>query len=248
MWSLRNRLIVAYLFIAVVPIILLLIFASLLGQIIYSQLGAYLLFHDVEDRLEMLSNSAEAIAAAESTLPPSMDELTMDRALAGQVLVAEEKQLPGLIVNFGADPGYFHAVAGKDGHAFKGLVQDGNELRLVAMREADSPRGRQYIELTVPVTTEFLEGLAPDLGPVDFTLWQTVEDSSPESAVPIGDQRYRAVTRVTTKKRTLLPPQTWMDPVVDGFSQLDAVSLAERSGEERAIIRCSRSSRRGDRS
>jgi sigma-B regulation protein RsbU (phosphoserine phosphatase) len=233
LWSLRNRLIVAYLFIAVVPIILLLIFASLLGQIIYSQLGAYLLFHDVEDRLEMLSNSAEAIAAAESTLPPSMDELTMDRALAGQVLVAEEKQLPGLIVNFGADPGYFHAVAGKDGRAFKGLVQEGNELRLVAMREADSPRGRQYIELTVPVTTEFLEGLAPDLGPVDFTLWQTVEGSSTESAVPIGEKRYRAVTRVTTKKRTLLPPQTWMDPVVDGFSQLDAVFLAESQVKNR---------------
>ena len=125
LWSLRNRLIVAYLFIAVVPIILLLIFASLLGQIIYSQLGAYLLFHDVEDRLEMLSNSAEAIAAAESTLPPSMDELTMDRALAGQVLVAEEKQLPGLIVNFGADSGYFHAVAGKERARVQGLGAGG---------------------------------------------------------------------------------------------------------------------------
>ena len=75
LWSLRNRLIVAYLFIAVVPIILLLIFSSLFGQIIYSQLGAYLLFHDVEDRLEMLRNSAEAIAAAESTLPATMDQL-----------------------------------------------------------------------------------------------------------------------------------------------------------------------------
>jgi nitrogen fixation/metabolism regulation signal transduction histidine kinase len=65
LWSLRNRLIVTYVFIAVVPIILLVIFASLLGQIIYQQLGAYLLYHDVEDRLEMLRNSAEAIAAAE---------------------------------------------------------------------------------------------------------------------------------------------------------------------------------------
>ena len=65
LWSLRNRLIVAYLFIAVVPILLLLILASLLGQIIYSQLGAYLLYHEVADRLEMLASSSEAIAAAE---------------------------------------------------------------------------------------------------------------------------------------------------------------------------------------
>jgi phosphoserine phosphatase RsbU/P len=226
LWSLRNRLIVAYLFIAVVPIILLLIFASLLGQIIYSQLGAYLLFHDVEDRLEMMRNSAEAIAAAESTLPASMDQITMDRALAGQVLFAEEKELPGLIVNFGADPQYFHELAGKEAKSFTGLVQDETQLRLVAMREADSPRGTQYIELSVPVTSEFLEGLAPDLGPVAFTLWETVGDDSAQSAVPIGGKRYRAVARVKTQKRPLLSAQSWMDPVVDGFSQLNATYLA----------------------
>jgi phosphoserine phosphatase RsbU/P len=226
LWSLRNRLIVAYLFIAVVPIILLLIFANLLGQIIYSQLGAYLLFHDVEDRLEMLRNSAEAIAAAESTLPASMDQMTMDRALAGQVLFAEEKQLPGLTVNFGADPEYFHELAGKEARSFTGLVQDGTQLQLLAMRETDSPRGTQYIELSVPVTSEFLEGLAPDLGPVAFTLWETVGDDSAQSAVPIAGKRYRAVARVKTQNRPLLPAQSWMDPVVDGFSQLNAIYLA----------------------
>jgi len=226
LWSLRNRLIVAYLFIAVVPVILLLVFASLLGQIIYSQLGAYLLFHDVEDRLEMLRNSSEAIAAAESTLPGAMDQITMDRALAGQVLFAEEKQLPGLIVNFGADPNYFHELAGKDARSFTGLVQYGTQLQLVAMRQTDSPRGVQFIELSVPVTSSFLETLAPDLGPVSFTLWEVVRKDSAESAVPIGGQRFRAITRVKTQKRPLLPPQSWMDPIVDGFSQLNATYLA----------------------
>ncbi len=225
LWSLRNRLIVAYLFIAVVPIILLLIFASLLADIIYSQLGAYLLYHDVEDRLEMLSGSAEAIAAAESTLPANIDELTLDRALAGQVLRAEEKQLPGLVVSFGAAPEYFHAIAGQNATSFSGLVQDGTDLRLVGMKEADSPRARQYIELSVPMTADFLEGLAPDLGPVDFTLWQTVGEEASLAAVPIGGKRYRAITRVRTKKRPLLPGQSWMDPVVEGFSQLNATYL-----------------------
>lgn len=226
LWSLRNRLIVAYLFIAVVPVILLLIFASLLGQIIYSQLGAYLLFHDVEDRLEMMSNSAEAIAAAESSRPTTMTESALDEALAGQVLLEEKKQLPGLIVNFGADPGFFRAIAGPGRPSFKGLVQDGKELWLVALREADSPRGRQYIDLSVPVTSEFLEGLAPDLGPVDVTLWQKAEKNS-ESAVPIADSNYRAIMRVKTVNRPLLPAQTWLDPVIDGFSQLNATYLVD---------------------
>jgi phosphoserine phosphatase RsbU/P len=225
LWSLRNRLIVAYLFIAVVPIILLLIFASLLAQIIYSQLGAYLLFHDVQDRLEMLRNSAEAIAATESTMPANMDQAALERALASQVLFAEEKQLPGLVVDFGANQQFFRELAGQDAKAFTGLVQEGSKLELVAMREVDSPRGVQFIQLSVPVTSEFLEGLAPDLGPVSFTLWATVGSDQAQLAVPIGNQRYRAIARVRTQKRAMLSAQWWMDPIVDGFSQLNATYL-----------------------
>ena len=225
LWSLRNRLIVAYLFIAVVPIILLLILASLLGQIIYSQLGAYLLYHGIEDRLEMLSSSSEAIAAAESTLPASMDEDTLERALAAQVLIAEAKQLPGLVVDFGLDPEHFRQVAGPEAQSFTGLVQQGTRLHLVGMRESDSPRGRHFVELSVPVTAEFLEGLAPDLGPIDVTLAETVEGDSARTAVRIGGKDYRAVGRVLTRKRELPPPESWFDPVVEGFSQLGATYL-----------------------
>jgi phosphoserine phosphatase RsbU/P len=222
LWSLRNRLIVTYLFIAVVPIILLLIFATLFGQILYSQLGAYLLFHEVEDRLGMLRSSGEAIAAAESTLPTTNDELTLERALAAQVLIQEKKELPGLIVDFGADANRFRDLAGNNSASFTGLVQEGNQLRLVGMREVDSPGGRHYLELTVPVTTEFLEGLAPDLGPVDVTLWQDVGKDSAATSVPIGNRRYRAIVRFMSKRKPLVPAQTWYDPVVDGFSQLSA--------------------------
>jgi len=64
LWSLRNRLILAYLFLAVVPIVLLLILASLLGQILYSQLAAYLLYHDIEDRVAMMSDASAGLVAA----------------------------------------------------------------------------------------------------------------------------------------------------------------------------------------
>lgn len=246
LWSLRNRLIVAYLFIAVVPIILLLIFASQLGQIIYSQLGAYLLYHDVEDRLEMLRNSSEAIAAAESTLPASMNEATMERALAAQVLMAESKQLPGLVVDFGVDTELFRELAGPTAESFTGLVQQGAQLQLVAMKTTDSPRGRRYVELSVPVSTDFLEVLAPDLGPIDVTLAQTIEGDSQPAGVRIGGKEYRPVGRVFTRKRTLVPPRSWLDPAVDGFSQLNATYLnagrvSERSHPVFAFFKARRS-------
>src|SRR5258708_34035615 len=71
LWSLRNRLILAYLFLAVVPSGLLLILASMLGQILYSQLAAYLLYHDIEDRIAIMSDEAAGRVPA-ATLPPSL--------------------------------------------------------------------------------------------------------------------------------------------------------------------------------
>ena len=75
LWSLRNRLIVAYLFIAVVPILLLLSLAIRSAQILYSQLGAYLLMEDINRRVEMMADIAEHIAAAHATLLQSVISL-----------------------------------------------------------------------------------------------------------------------------------------------------------------------------
>ena len=233
LWSLRNRLIVAYLFIAVVPIILLLILASIAGQILYSQLGAYLLYSDIQRRVDILRDSAAHVAAAEATLPARIDERTLDEALAGQVEIAEGKQLPGLVVKFGVEPERFYAVAGENAKAFSGLLQRGNQLWLVALRVAESPRGTQIIELSVPVTPELLEQIAPDLGPIDLTLAQTVEGDSTRTAVGIGSKFYRAVARVITPNRVVPPRQAWIDPVIDGFSQLDATYISNEGVLER---------------
>jgi sigma-B regulation protein RsbU (phosphoserine phosphatase) len=221
LWSLRNRLIVAYLFIAVVPILLLLILASLAGQILYSQLAAYLLYHDVQDRVAVLNDSAAHIAAAEASMPESIDERKLEIALARQIEIAQGKALPSLLVNFAVDPEYFHRVALKNADSFAGLVQLSNQLSLTAMREVESPRGTRYIGLSVPVNTDFLEGIAPDVGPIDVTLAQRVYEPTP---VQIGNKFYKGINpRITTLKRQLSPPETWMDPVVDGFAQFEAV-------------------------
>src|ERR1019366_1482553 len=52
LWSLRNRLIIAYLFIAVVPVVMLLVLGGLSADILYRQLGGYLLVEDFQDRIE----------------------------------------------------------------------------------------------------------------------------------------------------------------------------------------------------
>src|SRR5712664_4321007 len=46
LWSLRNRLIVAYLFIALVPVLSVVLLAFQAGKLLYTQLGSYLLYQD----------------------------------------------------------------------------------------------------------------------------------------------------------------------------------------------------------
>src|SRR5208283_2246093 len=103
LWSLRNRLIVAYMFIAFVPVILLLILAVLAAQIIYSQLGAYLLYEDIQDRIELLAASSAHVAAAEASLPATLDEAALEQALKSTVRVGQRRELPGLTMNFHVD-------------------------------------------------------------------------------------------------------------------------------------------------
>src|SRR6201981_2900275 len=74
LWSLRNRLIVAYLFIAVVPILSIVILVVLAAGVLYSQLGAYLLYEDIHGRVELIADIAHHIAIAHETLPPKITE------------------------------------------------------------------------------------------------------------------------------------------------------------------------------
>src|SRR5258705_4475952 len=62
LWSLRNRLVIAYLFIAVVPVLLLLTMAGLGAYLLYWQLGSYVLYTDMQERLERLLQGAATIA------------------------------------------------------------------------------------------------------------------------------------------------------------------------------------------
>jgi len=229
LWSLRNRLILGYLFLAVVPIVLLLVLASMLGQILYSQLGAYLLYHDIEDRVASMSS----LAATQASLPASLDENSRIESLSRQAEVMAGRPVPKLRVNFEVNPELFRKVAGPAGHSFAGLIQNGNQLRLVGMREVENSRGKQIVEVSVPFDSELLENVAPDLGPIAMTLVQTVEDNPGKNSVHIGLKDYRKVERFATTKRELLPAESWLDPVVEGFSKLEAVYVSPEGKVQR---------------
>src|SRR5208282_6331146 len=125
LWSLRNRLIVAYLFIAVVPILLIVTLVVLAGQILYSQLGAYLLYDDIHRRIAMMADITKHIAAAHGTLPNGITEEGAERVLAAQSHLVHDEELPGLSIAFSNDETLLRKVAGPGKNAFAGLVEEG---------------------------------------------------------------------------------------------------------------------------
>jgi len=238
LWSLRNRLIVAGLFLALMPVLLLVTLAALAGQILYSQLGGYILYEDIHNRLGRMADSAASLAAAEKTLPTTIPDKVVEEALDAQIRVAYSKDLPGLKIDFHADPKRLTRIAGPNAKEFTGIVQSGGVMHLIAMREVESPRGRDVIELSLRVTPDFLETVAPSLGPIQVTPLQKAAEGDVSNTVPLAGARYRFNERISTRHRKLQAANYWFDPTIEGFSKLDAtyLELGEKAGERQPVF------------
>src|SRR5215510_2754992 len=71
LWSLRNRLIVAYLFIALVPVLLTAVLTIFFATLLYRQFGGYILSQDLRRRVNIVEAGGEQIAAALEHAAPS---------------------------------------------------------------------------------------------------------------------------------------------------------------------------------
>ena len=70
------------------------------GRILYSQLGAYLLYEDIHARIDTLGDMAEHIAAAHQTPLRGANEQETENILAAQSHAVHDRELPGLTITF----------------------------------------------------------------------------------------------------------------------------------------------------
>jgi sigma-B regulation protein RsbU (phosphoserine phosphatase) len=231
LWSLRNRLIVAYLFIAVVPILLIMTFVVLAGQFLYSQLGAYLLYEDLHRRIEMITDIAQHIAAAHEAVPRGVSQEELERVLAAQSHAVHDRELLGLSIEFSNDASLLRKVAGPGGKSFAGLVQEDGSLSLVSLRELSVPNGTRIVRLRVPVKPELLESIAPDLGAIQLNLTQPYNGGAPSGVIySTGGAQYETAGRIVARNRTLQPPAFFIDPSVNVVSRLEDSVFVGRDG------------------
>jgi sigma-B regulation protein RsbU (phosphoserine phosphatase) len=233
LWSLRNRLIVAYLFIAVVPILLIVTLVLLAARILYSQLGAYLLHEDIQDRIEMIADISEHIAIADGTLPRGVTREESERILAAQSHAVHDRELPKLSISFSDDTTLLGKVTSSGKRSFAGLLQQGDLLSLSSLRAIPGSRGERIVMLRVPVTPEFLNTVAPDLGAIQLNLMERYTGGTPRGVIyPSGEEQYKVAKPIVAGNRVLQDAMFWIDPPVNVVSSLDSVFVGRDGNVE----------------
>jgi sigma-B regulation protein RsbU (phosphoserine phosphatase) len=224
LWSLRNRLIVAYLFIAVVPILSIVTLAVLAGRILYSQLGAYLLHEDLQQRIAMIADISEHIGAAHASLPKGISEEDSERVLSAQSHSVHDRELPGLTIVFSNDASLLRKVSGPAALSFAGIVQEGERLSLMSIRAMPEHGRTRLVTVRVPVTPEFLSGIAPDLGAIQLSLTEKYTPGARAGIIyPTANGQYITAGRIVARNRALQPAMIWIDVPVEVVSRLDSI-------------------------
>ncbi len=166
MWRLRNRLIVTYVFIGVIPIVLLAAMALLAGYLFAGQFATYVAMSDLQSDLQHLDSANKALATQLRNLAKvgKLNELTAEEtasASAGNfrrrtVTVWEDEK--GFVIPRDRQTAD-NALVGVPGSItgdFAGTVIDGNRLHLRAVRRFEEGGRRLTVVSNVPITPELL--------------------------------------------------------------------------------------------
>lgn len=254
LWSLRNRLLVAYLFIAVVPVMLLVGMAWLSAYIIYAQLGAHLLQTDLQERVDKVAAIADAAASglvADVARVPR-GRVSGTTAVPGlrALLESARQELPGLEIDIGGGEEILERQTGTAKDRFAGLTQLDDQIWVQAVVPVPTARsrdegarrpgaGRVLVSAAVPVSEGFLSSLAPELGAVQMTVWRPAGDEPNAAGQGLvfesGDQRFVPIRQIVARNRSLPPRINWLDFEVTGTCKLEAVSL--RVGQAASALR-----------
>jgi len=226
LWRLRNRLIVAYIFIAVVPVILLLAMFALAANILYLELGAHILHDDLNERISVISAETDTIAEAiaETTAgknKPSGEEAILKSPAVASAINAARSMWPEMKVSIGRGE---RLLKSGNGRHFSGLAEHEKKLWLAAADSRQSSSGSINVLVAVPMTASILDDLPPDFGPIHLILLDQAREGEKEGFEFRG-KNFVDVQHVASKQRALYPAANWLDMRVNGASILEVARV-----------------------
>ncbi len=204
-WRLRNRLLVTYMFIAVVPILLVAALAGLGGYSLVNQLAVFLVTSALDRRIDALASITDSVVRTDQASRPPVMERTIDlfyrdrypgieillRESGREIRYPEGATIPAPLSGWTPTSGV--------------LVRDG---KFYLWSYAQTLSGD--VTVTAPLTGEFLAELVPKLGVVN------VGPTSRDSAQTLREARGIATA-------SSLPPASYrFDPEVVWVATLPA--------------------------
>jgi phosphoserine phosphatase RsbU/P len=176
MWRLRNRLIVTYVFIGVIPIVLLLSMVLLAGYLFAGQFATYVALADLSGELQHLTAANNALAIQFQALTKSS---MLTPQLAAEIASASDEAFSERTVTvLEGDKGYTLEPGGKIAEVrvvlpetakdnVSDFVMDDGRLHLRAVRHVTAAARRLTIISDLPMTAELLQRAAR-VGSVDL--------------------------------------------------------------------------------
>ncbi len=233
LWSLRNQMSAAYLLIAVVPVILLLTMVGLTAYLLYWQLGSYVLYTQVQTRVQRVATVAGglattlAIQAAAAGKPVPVLPLP-DQTLG--FLETAKADIPGLQIDIGKGEDLLAETGSTEATGFAGIVLTGRALALRAVQVRTVANGtiKEIVSVSAPITPELLDTLAPELGPIRLFILQPLSDNTkPRELVTLNGEKLDLIERIATKDRTEPRAANIFDQRIDGITTLNLVDLGD---------------------
>jgi sigma-B regulation protein RsbU (phosphoserine phosphatase) len=240
MWRLRRRLIVTYIFIGVIPIMLLLLMAGVGSYLFAGQFATYIALSDLQSALQHLEAANDALAAQLKTLERSG---TLNEQIAGELTAVSGENFPQRTVSvWQGEKGFILSAGGVLLEArpakvpdvikgnFSGFVIDGDSLQLRAVKRNDEGGLRLTVISNVPITPELLQSATSRLGSVTLLPPDregNVQVPPPARASPTARRRVDA-GRVP-------PPSNRFDPALPFYTLFNTVDWETGKSEAGAI-------------
>ncbi|HXQ25897.1 MAG TPA: SpoIIE family protein phosphatase [Candidatus Acidoferrales bacterium] len=220
LWSLRNRLVAAYVFMAVVPVMLLMTMIGIATYLFYLQLGAHLLQDAVQERVNTIRADADTIAGAieresAASATPIGPEV-LDRPSIAGLISSEQANWPGLTVSVNRGQ---PLLATSGGQHYAGLVEYQGILSFVSAQRRSVRAGPFTVLVIAPLTSALLDEFPEELGPIQLILMKPAEGAATgRLSLEIDGHLYATSEQIASTRRTLLPPTNWLDMRFQGGS------------------------------
>jgi sigma-B regulation protein RsbU (phosphoserine phosphatase) len=244
MWTLRNRLIVTYVFIGVVPVILLIAMAGLATYGLYLQLGAHLFQDDLQERVNTIAADTDALAGAVEMEAAHGAEPTNESILqspgVANLIEAERREWPDLRVFPNRGQRLIQSQSpsqSQDGQHFAGLVEIDKRIWIAAAVRKNGPAGPFDLVVATPLNSAFLDSFPDEFGPIAIIPLRPGRENNPPSvSLNFNGHVFVPGEQIASRRRTLGPPQNWFDVRINGVSTIELAHVGPQPPDAPAAV------------